>query len=67
MGSQVRQWPVLTSGLCLFALLASWHLAFGQKPSGDTKLDPSLREHATEMLAEGMRTFRFDTFGSEDF
>src|SRR5262245_890669 len=67
MGSPVRQWPVLTCGLCLIAILASWHLAFGQKPTGEAKLDLSLMEHATEMLAEGMRTFRFDTFGSEDF
>ena len=52
MGSQFRNWHFLTSGACLVALLASWHLAFGQKPTGDAKLEPSLREHATEMLCE---------------
>ena len=64
---QVRQWHLLAGGLCGVALLASWHVAFGQKPSANIKLDPSVREYANGLLMEGMRTFRFDTFGSEDF
>jgi hypothetical protein len=70
MGSKVRQWHLLTVGFCIAALLASWHVAFGQKPSPDisgAKVDPSAREYANGLLAEGMRTFRFDTFGSEEF
>ena len=67
MGSKVRQWHLLAGGLCGVALLASWHVASGQKPSANIKLDPSVREYANGLLTEGMRTFRFDTFGSEDF
>jgi hypothetical protein len=35
MGSNVRRWYLLTVGFCVAALLASWHVAFGQKPSPD--------------------------------
>jgi hypothetical protein len=60
---------LLASGLCVVALLASWHVAFGQKPSvgSEAKPDPSVREYANGLLTEGLRTFRFDTFGSEEF
>jgi hypothetical protein len=67
MGSKVRQWYLLTVGFCVAASLASWHVAFGQKPSSGAKVDQSVREYANGLLAEGMRTFRFDTFGSEEF
>ena len=70
MGSKVRQWYLLIVGFCIAALLASWHVAFGQKPSSEApsaKVDQSVRDYANGMLAEGMRTFRFDTFGSEEF
>jgi hypothetical protein len=30
-------------------------------------LDPSVRDNVEHLLAEGMQTFRYDTFGSEDF
>ena len=36
------------------------------QPQGE-KFDRSAREHAHRMLTEGKETFRFDTFGSEDF
>ena len=68
MGSNVRRWYLLTVGFCVAALLASGHVAFGQKPSPDQ----SVREYANGLLAEGMRTFRFDTpsgaksFGAEN-
>jgi hypothetical protein len=70
MGFKVRRWYLLTIGFCIAALLASWHIAFGQRPSPEAagaKVDPSVREYSEGMLAEGMRTFRFDTFGSEEF
>ena len=60
----------LAFGLGLTAVLGAWYSAFGQKAAesvGDAKLDPSVRENANRMLAEGTRTFRFDTFGSEEF
>ena len=40
------------------------------RPSGSrgpSGLASSVRENADRMLAEGMRTFWFDTFGSEEF
>jgi hypothetical protein len=70
VGFKVRRWYLLTIGFCIAALLASWHIAFGQRPSPEAagaKVDPSVREYSEGMLAEGMRTFRFDTFGSEEF
>jgi hypothetical protein len=58
----------LAFGLGLTAVLGAWYGAFGQKGTeAEAKLDPSVRENADRMLAEGMRTFRFDTFGSEEF
>jgi hypothetical protein len=36
-------------------------------PTAQPRLDPAVRANVERMLAEGMRTFRFDTFGSEDF
>jgi mono/diheme cytochrome c family protein len=60
----------LAFGLTVAAVLGAWYGAFGQKRTeagANAKLDPSVRESADRMLAEGMRTFRFDTFGSEEF
>ena len=36
-------------------------------PATAAQLDDALRQNADRMLAEGLHTFRFDTFGSEDF
>ena len=36
-------------------------------PATSAQLDDALRQNADRMLAEGRETFRFDTFGSEDF
>jgi hypothetical protein len=66
-------WHLLGVGLSVVGLFGAWHAAFGQKPvqrvetGRDAKLDRSVSEYANGMLTEGMRTFRFDTFGSEDF
>jgi hypothetical protein len=65
-----RQWPLLAVGVSVAALFGAWYGAFGQKRTEtgvDAKLDPSVRENGDRMLAEGMHTFRFDTFGSEEF
>jgi hypothetical protein len=61
-----RLWHLFVGVLCLVALFSSWNLALGQKPTA-AKIDPSVREYANGLLTEGMQTFRFDTFGSEDF
>ena len=66
-------WHLLGVGLSVVGLFGAWHAAFGQKPvqrvetGRDAKLDRSVSEYANGMLTEVMRTFRFDTFGSEDF
>lgn len=39
-------------------------LADDDKPPG---VDPGVAAHAVKMIAEGRQTFRFDTFGDEDF
>ena len=36
-------------------------------PAAASRLDPQVRANVERMLAEGMQTFRYDTFGSEDF
>ena len=36
-------------------------------PAMPAQVDDAVRQNADRMLAEGLHTFRFDTFGSEDF
>jgi hypothetical protein len=63
-----KPWGFLALCLIVAAVLGAG--AFGQKRTetgADAKLDTSVRENAHRMLAEGMRTFRLDTFGSEEF
>jgi hypothetical protein len=36
-------------------------------PAAGPTLDRSVREHVERLLAEGMQTFRYNTFGSEDW
>ena len=38
-----------------------------RQPAPATSVHDVLRQNADRMLAEGLHTFRFDTFGSEDF
>jgi hypothetical protein len=61
----------LLAGLAAAAALAGSN-SLGQQPPRETaparaKLEPSVRENATRTLADGRQTFRYDTFGSEDF
>jgi hypothetical protein len=61
----------LLAGFAAGAALAASN-SLGQQPARETasertKLDRSVRENAARTLAEGMETFRYDTFGSEDF
>src|SRR5262245_48325460 len=62
--SKLRPW----SSLFVVALLLSWLPPFsatGQKPS-DVQKDPVV-QRADRLITEGRHTFRFDTFGDEDF
>jgi hypothetical protein len=60
-----RRYAIIAICSSVIAVIVAWHGALGQKP--DSKPAQSVRAYAEEMLAEGMQTFRFDTFGSEDF
>src|SRR5262250_1119567 len=55
-------WPSLAVGITAVALVGGVHVSFAQ-PQQTAAPD----EGAAKMLAEGKQTFRFDTFGSEDF
>jgi hypothetical protein len=61
---------VVTTG----AVVATLSAQSPGKPRGNARpntagadYDAQIREHAARMLEEGKHTFRFDTFGSEDF
>jgi hypothetical protein len=66
-------WHLLAIGLPVVGLVGALQAAFGQKSveevaaGRDAIPDRSVRVYANRMLTEGMQTFRFDTFGSEDF
>lgn len=36
-------------------------------PAVQSRLDPAVRDNVERLLTEGLQTFRYDTFGSEDF
>jgi len=63
----------LVAALTAAAVCSASYAAFGQQrpapaaPAPGAKLDLAVKQNADRMLAEGMQTFRFDTFGSEDF
>ena len=71
LSSAVWRLPVL--GLAIAAALITYDGALGQQrskqaaPAGQPRLDPAVRANVERMLTEGMRIFRYDTFGSEDF
>src|SRR5947207_2916806 len=50
----------------LVLLMTAGLLRLSAEPSGNPNKDDSARDTKTE-LKEGKQTFRFDTFGSEDF
>jgi mono/diheme cytochrome c family protein len=60
-------------GFAAVGALAASHSGFGQQrteeaaPAPGVKVDPSTLQNADRMLAEGLQTFRYDTFGSEEF
>jgi hypothetical protein len=70
-----RLWRYRPLVVTAAAALGAYHAAFGQpKPTLVASTPVVSIEHAADederadrMLAEGQRTFRFDTFGSEDF
>jgi mono/diheme cytochrome c family protein len=65
-----RPWGFLAITLTVVVVIGAGCGAFGQKrteTAGGAKIDPLARQTADRMLTEGMRTFRFDTFGSEEF
>jgi hypothetical protein len=72
-----RHWIyILTVPVLAVLILANYGTAFSddkhdEKPDDKhpplTKLDKQIDQQAQLTLADGMRTFRFDTFGDEDF
>jgi hypothetical protein len=60
-------------GLSIAAVLLNGDGALGQQRTKEgvraagPRLDRSVRDNVERLLAEGMQTFRLDTFGSEDF
>jgi hypothetical protein len=68
---QSKHWFVLFAGPMAAANVAIPHDALTQQPKPqalpDATLDPAVKQNVDRMLAEGMQTFRYDTFGSEEF
>src|SRR5829696_8726286 len=66
-----KRWLILLSGFLAAAAITVQHDASAQQPKRNTApgatLDPAVKQNVDRMLAEGMQTFRYDTFGSEDF
>jgi hypothetical protein len=68
-----ERWYLPIFALATVAVLLTDDSAFGQRrarqdaPAAAPTLDRSIRDNAERLLAEGMQTFRYDTFGSEDF
>ncbi|HEX6840976.1 MAG TPA: hypothetical protein VF113_05600 [Stellaceae bacterium] len=53
----------------MYVLLAAFASgsALADDDHGQANVAPSVAAHAVKMIAEGQHTFRFDTFGDEDF
>jgi hypothetical protein len=68
-----ERWHLSVFALATVAVLLSDDTAVGQQrirqapPAPGPTLDRSVRDNVERLLAEGMQTFRYDTFGSEDF
>jgi hypothetical protein len=71
MISNSKRWLILVSGLLAAVAIGIPSAAFAQQPkraaTPGTTLDPALKQNVDRVLAEGMQTFRHDTFGSEEF
>jgi hypothetical protein len=66
-----KRWFVLLAGLMAAAAIPVLHDALAQQPertaAPSATLDPAVKQNVDRMLAEGLQTFRYDTFGSEEF
>ncbi|MGH8003516.1 MAG: hypothetical protein ACRECJ_02170, partial [Limisphaerales bacterium] len=62
-------WKTIAAFLFLLALVSFTYCVKGQKtPAGSAAgFDGVIGKNAQQMLAEGKQTFRFDTFGDEEF
>src|SRR5689334_24190322 len=64
-----RKMHMLRKTTLMYAALAAFASgsALADDGHGQLNVAPSLAAHAVKMIAEGQHTFRFDTFGDEDF
>jgi hypothetical protein len=70
MTSFSLRWSVPIAALAAGAVLISYDGALAEqrtKQAAPSRLDAAVRENVERLLAEGIQTFRYDTFGSEDF
>src|SRR5262249_20281488 len=66
MYSVQKRTLMLYLGSSLAVLLSTTLMRLPAQTTGNA-FDEAGTKHATQMLTEGKQTFRFDTFGSEDF
>ena len=66
-----KRWFVLLAGLMAAAAIPVLPDALAQQPertaASSAALDPAVKQNVDRLLAEGLQTFRYDTFGSEEF
>ena len=73
MPSISPRWSVPIFALAAAAALISYDAALAEQrtkqapPAAPSRLDAAVRDNVERLLAEGIQTFRYDTFGSEDF
>ena len=73
MTSFSLRWSVPIVALAAAAALISYDGALAEQrtkqaaPAAPSRLDAAVRDNVERLLAEGIQTFRYDTFGSEDF
>ena len=67
------RWSVPIVALAAAVALISYDGALAEQrtkqaaPATPSRLDAAVRDNVERLLAEGIQTFRYDTFGSEDF
>jgi mono/diheme cytochrome c family protein len=73
MTSFIKRSYVVVLGLTSAVAMLAHDNALAQQrtkqaaPSAQSRLDPAVRANVEHLLSDGMRIFRSDTFGSEDF
>ena len=73
MTSFSLRWSVPIVALAAAAALISYDAALAEQrtkqagPAAPSRLNAAVRDNVERLLAEGIQTFRYDTFGSEDF